>query len=341
MLRYTLKRLLGMIPALLAASLLIFAVIDLPPGDCLSNQMAELKSRGETAGTERLEFLRHEFDLDRSFLERYAIWMGLWPGSRGFSGLLQGDWGWSFEFNKSVASVVGETLALTIIVNAATVLFIYALAFPIGVYAATRAYGWSDYGITLAGYLGLAVPNFLLALALLYYANAWFGTAIGGLMAPEYADQPWSLAKLGSILAHLIVPVIVIGLSGTATMIRRLRANLLDELHKPYVIAARAKGLRERDLLVKYPLRLSLAPFIADIGNLLPSLVSGSVIVSVVLSLPTIGPVLVDALRAQDHFLSGFILLFTAVLTMIGMLISDLILALVDPRVRLGETPRQ
>ncbi|MHA1522852.1 MAG: ABC transporter permease [Alphaproteobacteria bacterium] len=336
MLRYLVHRLLIMVPTVFAISVLTFIIIQLPPGDYLSNQMAQLKSQGEEAGLAQLEFLRTQFALDRPWAEQYAVWMGIWPGVDGFSGILQGNWGWSFEFSKPVGEVVGEGILLTIVLNAATVIFVYLVAFPIGIYSATRQYSWGDYGFTFVGYIGLATPNFLLGLILLYYANKWFGLSVGGLMDPEFLDQPWSLAKLYSVLAHLVVPVIVIGTSGTAAMIRRLRANLLDELQKQYVVTARAKGLGERKLLLKYPLRMALNPFIADIGNLLPSMVSGSIIVSVVLNLPTIGPVLLDALASQDQFLSGFILLFVAMLTVVGMLVSDLLLAVLDPRIRMG-----
>ncbi len=336
MLSYVIRRTLGMVPTLLVISLLVFLIIELPPGDYLSNQIAQLKAQGEAASIAKVEFLRKEFALDRPFWERYLIWLGAWPGPNGFSGLIQGNWGWSFEFEKPVADVVGTTLPLTILLNFATILFVYVVSFPIGIYSATRQYSWGDYGFTFLGYIGLATPNFLLGLIMLYLANIWFGLSIGGLMDPQYVDEPWSLAKVGSVLAHLIVPTIVIGTSGTAGMIRRLRANLLDELHKQYVTTARAKGLNENRLLVKYPLRMALNPFIADIGNLIPSLVSGSVIVSVVLNLPTVGPVLLNALKSQDQFLSGFILLFVAVLTLVGMLISDLLLAVLDPRIRLG-----
>ena len=336
MLRYLVHRLLIMVPTLFAISVLTFIIIQLPPGDYLSNQMAQLRSQGEEAGLAQLEFLRTQFSLDRPWTEQYAVWMGIWPGADGFSGILQGNWGWSFEFSKPVGEVVGEGILLTIVLNLATVVFVYLVAFPIGIYSATRQYSWGDYGFTFVGYIGLATPNFLLGLIMLYYANKWFGLSVGGLMDPEFLDQPWSLAKLNSVLAHLIVPVIVIGTSGTAAMIRRLRANLLDELQKQYVVTARAKGLGERKLLLKYPLRMALNPFIADIGNLLPSLVSGSIIVSVVLNLPTIGPVLLDALASQDQFLSGFILLFVAALTVVGMLVSDLLLAVLDPRIRLS-----
>jgi len=333
---YVIRRFLAMIPTLLVISFLTFVIIELPPGDYLSNQIEQLKSQGESASVAKMEFLRKEFALDRPFLERYLVWVGLWQGPGGFDGLLQGNWGWSFEYNQPVEQVVGPTMLMTVVLNFATILFVYIMAFPIGIYSATRQYSWGDYGFTLLGYIGLATPNFLLGLVLLYFSNKWFGLSIGGLMAPEYIDKPWSLDKAGSVLAHLIVPTIVIGTSGTAGMIRRLRANLLDELHKQYVTTARAKGLGENKLLIKYPLRMALNPFIADIGNLIPSVVSGSVIVSVVLNLPTVGPILLDALQSQDQFLSGFILLFVAVLTLIGMLISDLALAVLDPRIRLG-----
>lgn len=336
MLLYVVKRVLGMIPTLLVISLLIFFIIELPTGDYLSNQIDQLRASGEASSIAKIEFLRSQFSLDRPFIERYGIWLGAWPGPDGFDGLLQGNWGWSFEYEKPVSEVVGPTLPLTIILNMATILFVYVVSFPIGIYSATRQYSWGDYGFTLLGYLGLAVPNFLLGLILLYLMNRWFGLSVGGLMAPEYMGEPMSWAKAQSILGHLIVPTIVIGTAGTAGMIRRLRANLLDELHKQYVVTGRAKGLSERRLLVKYPLRMALNPFISDIGSLIPSLVSGSVIVSVVLNLPTVGPVLLGALQSQDQFLAGFILLFVALLTVIGMLVSDLLLAVLDPRIRLG-----
>jgi len=341
MLTYIFRRIFIMIPTLLAISILTFIIIELPPGDYLSNQIAELKAQGETASIAKLQFKIEEFALDKSIIERYGIWLGAWPGPNGFSGLLQGDFGWSFEFDRPVIEVVSSTLLMTVILNFTSVLFVYLVAFPIGVYSATRQYSWGDYGFTLLGYLGLAIPNFLLGLVMLYYFNLWFGLSVGGLMDPQYLDAPWSWAKLQSVLAHLIIPTIVIGTAGTAAMIRRLRANLLDELQKQYVTTARAKGLREGKLLRKYPLRMALNPFIADIGSLLPDLVSGSVIVSVVLNLPTVGPVLLNALYSQDQFLAGFILMFVALLTVIGMLISDLLLAVLDPRIRLGAEGRR
>ena len=338
MLVYTLRRIVGMIPTLLVISFLVFFVIELPPGDYLSNQIAQLKAQGEASSVAKLEFLRHEFALDAPFWQRYLIWIGAWPGPHGFSGLLQGDWGWSFEFGKPVEQVVGPTLLLTVVLNFTTVLFVYIVSFPIGIYSATRQYSWGDYGFTLLGYLGLATPNFLLALVMLYLANVYFGTSIGGLMDPQYIDAAWSVDKMLSILEHLWIPVVVIGTSGTAGMIRRLRANLLDELQKQYVTTGRAKGLPPGKLLRKYPLRIALNFFVADVGNLLPAVISGAEIVAVVMSLPTTGPILLAALQSQDMYLAGSFLMFLAMLTVIGVLVSDIALALLDPRIRLGGT---
>ena len=335
MLTYTIRRLLIMIPTLLVISLVTFSIIKLPPGDFLTNQIAELRSQGDKAALERVDFLRKQYGLDKPFVEQYAVWVGIWPSERGFSGLLQGDWGWSFEHDLPVNQVIGDRMLLSFILNFTVVLFTWAVSFPIGVYAATHQYSWGDHGLTLLGYVGLATPNFLLALVLMYFANVEFGLAIGGIMDPEYLDKPWSLAKAGSVLTHLWIPVIVIGTSGTAAMIRRLRANLLDELQKQYVVTARAKGMPNFRLLVKYPLRMSLNPFISDIGNLLPSVISGSAVVAVVLSLQTSGPMLLEALRSQDQYLAGSFLMFLALLTVIGMFISDVLLAALDPRIRL------
>ena len=335
MLRYTLRRIAIMIPTLVVISFVTFVIIQLPPGDFLSNQIAELKSQGDRAALEKAELLRKQYGLDKPFLEQYGVWVGLWPGEQGFSGLLQGDMGWSFEHDMPVRAVVGDRLLLSFVLNFSVILFTWAMAFPIGVYAATHQYSWGDHGLTLIGYLGLATPNFLLALVLMYFANVQFGLSIGGMMDPEYLGQPWSPAKARSVLEHLWIPVVVIGTSGTAAMIRRLRANLLDELQKQYVVTARAKGMPALRLLVKYPLRMSLNPFIADIGNLLPSVISGSAIVAVVLSLQTAGPMLLDALRSQDQYLAGSFLMFLSLLTVIGMFISDLLLAALDPRIRL------
>jgi peptide/nickel transport system permease protein len=281
---------------------------------------------GENVDPQHIEFLRETYGFGDPPWQRYLSWVG---------GMLHGDFGYSFEYRMPVSDVVGDRLFLTILVSMATVLFTWMIAFPIGIYSATHQYSWGDYGLTFIGLLGLATPNFLLALILLYFANVMFGTSIGGLMAPEFLDQPWSMAKATSVLEHLWIPVVVIGTSGTAGMIRRLRANLLDELQKQYVITARAKGLPPFRALVKYPLRAALNFFISDIGNLLPSIISGAELVAVVMSLPTTGPILIAALQSQDMYLAGSFLMFLASLAVVGVLISDLLLAWLDPRIRL------
>lgn len=336
MIRFLLRRFITMALTLLAISALVFIVIKLPPGDYLSNQIEELRSQGDASAAAKAEFLRTQYGLDKPVWQQYLVWIGAMPGPHGWSGLIQGDWGWSFEYQRPVNEVVNRALALTILVNIVVVIFVHLVSIPIALFSATRQYSWGDTFVTLFGYLGLATPNFLLALVLLYYLNRWFGISIGGLMDPRFNDAPMSMAKMSSILSHLIVPVIVIGLAGTAAMIRRMRANLLDELQKPYTVTARAKGVPPMRALIKYPFRMALNPFVADIGNLLPHLVSGSVLVSLVLSLPTVGPILLQALKMQDQFLAGFILMFVAVLTVVGMLISDLLLAALDPRIRIG-----
>jgi len=326
MLRYVVHRTMMMVPTLVAISILVFVIIQLPPGDYLESHIAELQSQGESVDEQKIAFLRQHYGLDKPVWQQYLVW--LW-------GMLHGDFGYSFEYNMPVNDVVGDRLFLTIFVSTVTVLFTWAVAFPIGIYSATHQYSWGDYGLTFIGFIGVATPNFLLALVMLYLANVYFGTSIGGLMDAEYIDQPWSLGKFMSVLEHLWIPVIVIGTSGTAGMIRRLRANLLDELQKQYVTTGRAKGLPEGRLLRKYPLRMALNFFISDIGSLLPTVISGAEMVAVVMSLPTTGPMLLSALQSQDMYLAGSFLMFLACLTVIGVLISDLALAVLDPRIRL------
>ena len=332
MLSYIVHRILIMIPTLIAISIVIFTIINLPPGDYFSTYIAELQSSGEAADLAKINFLKAQYGFDRPLWEQYVFWAG---------GLLHGDMGYSFAYNLPVNQVVGDRLLMTFIVSLSTILFTYIVAFPIGVYSATHQYSWSDHLLTLLGFLGLATPSFLLALVLLYLANVYFGISIGGLMDPKYVDQPWSFGKVFSVAAHLWIPVVVIGTAGTASMIRRLRANLLDELQKQYVVTARAKGLHPLKLLFKYPLRMALNPFISDIGSLLPHVISGAAIVSVVMSLPTTGPMLLDALRSQDMYLAGSFLMFMAFLTVIGVFISDLALAVLDPRILLQAGRRE
>ncbi len=326
MLSYLLRRLLTMATTLVAISVLVFVIIQLPPGDYLTSYIAEIQAQGEDVEAEKVQFLREQYGLDKPLWQQYLVWA---------TGLLHGEMGYSFEYNQPVSEVIGDRMFLTVLLNFATIIFIYVVSFPIGVYSATHQYSFADHSLSFLGFLGLATPNFLLALILLYLANVWFGTSIGGLMDPQYADEPWSVAKAVSVLEHLWVPVIVIGTAGTAGMIRRLRANLLDELQKQYVTTARAKGLPEGKILRKYPLRMALNPFVADLGNILPQVVSGSVIVSAVMSLPTTGPILLSSLRSQDMYLAGSFLMFLAALTVVGMLVSDILLAVLDPRIRL------
>ncbi len=332
MLSYIIHRILIMIPTLVAISIVIFTIINLPPGNYFTTYIAELQGSGETADLAKIEFLEKEYGFDRPLWQQYIYWAG---------GLLHGDLGYSFAYDLPVDKVVGDRLLLTAVVSITTIIFTYIVAFPIGIYSATHQYSISDHLLTLIGFLGLATPSFLLALVLLYFSNVYFGISIGGLMDPKYLDQPWSWGKVLSLMAHIWIPVIVIGSAGTAAMIRRLRANLLDELQKQYVVTARAKGLHPFKVLFKYPLRMALNPFISDIGSLLPQVISGAAIVSVVMSLPTTGPMLLSALRSQDMYLAGSFLMFMAFLTVIGVFVSDMALALLDPRIRLQGGRRQ
>ena len=325
-LRYILWRIAAMVPTLLIISALVFTIIELPPGDYFESYAAELRAQGEGVDTEQLEALRQEYGFDKPPLVRYFYWV---------AGMLQGDFGYSFEYQTPVSEVVGDRMWLTILVSFVTIIFTWLLAFPIGMYSATHQYSWGDYGLTFLGLLGIAIPNFMLALIMMYFANIWFGTSIGHLMDQKYLGEAMSWDKAKSILEHLWIPVLIVGTAGTASMIRRLRANLLDELQKQYVVTARAKGLHPFKTLVKYPLRMSLNFFISDIGSILPAIISGAEITAIVLSLETTGPMLIKALQSQDMYLAGSFLMFLAFLTVIGVLISDLALALLDPRIRL------
>jgi len=326
MLRYIAWRVAVMFPTLLIISALVFTIIELPPGDFFESYVAELLAQGENVDLKAIEALKVQYGFDKPPVERYFHWV--W-------GMLHGDFGYSFEYELPVTDVVGDRLWLTMLVSFVTIIFTWVVAFPIGIYSATHQYSWGDYGLTFLGLLGLATPNFLLALVFLYLANMWFGTSIGHLMDAQYFNQPMSWAKAKSILEHLIIPVIIIGTAGTAGMIRRIRANLMDELQKQYVTTARAKGLHPFKALIKYPLRMSMNFFISDIGSILPAIISGAEITAIVLSLETTGPLLIRALQAQDMYLAGSFLMFLAFLSVIGVLISDFALALLDPRIRL------
>jgi len=326
MLRYIFWRILAMIPTLLIISALVFTIIELPPGDYFESYISELRAQGEAVDMAEIEELRAQYGFDRPPVLRYFHWV---------AGMLQGDFGYSFEYQLPVNEVVGDRLWLTVLVSFVTILFTWLVAFPIGIYSATHQYSWGDYGLTFLGLIGIAIPNFMFALILMYFANIWFGTSIGHLIDQKYLAEPMSWEKMKSILEHLWIPVLIVGTAGTAGMIRRLRANLLDELQKQYVVTARAKGLHPFRALVKYPLRMALNFFISDIGSILPAIISGAEITAIVLSLETTGPMLIKALQSQDMYLAGSFLMFLAFLTVIGVLISDFALALLDPRIRL------
>jgi len=327
MLSYFVRRILVMIPTLLVISLVVFFIIQLPPGDYLETMISELRAQGENVDPARIEFLRQQYGLDRPMIEQYWLWL---------FGLLHGDLGYSFEFELPVADVIGNRFWFTAILAVSTTLFTYVIAFPIGIYSAVKQYSVGDYAATFFGYFGLAMPNFLFAIILMHYLNNWFGLSIGGLMDPQYIDAPWSAGKALSVINHLWLPMLIIGTAGTAAMIRRLRANMLDELQKQYVVTARAKGLSPMKTILKYPLRMSLNHVIADIGQILPAMVSGAALVSIVMDLPTNGPLLLRSLQSQDMYLAGAFLMFEAVLVVVGVFISDVLLAMLDPRIRMG-----
>ena len=335
-------RLLLMVPTMLVVSVIVFTLVQLPPGDFAEMRVARLEMEGTPSSGELAADLRRNFRLDEPMWQRYARWMGFtWfttfqPQD---AGLLQGNLGLSMEHEKPAREILGDRIVLTVIVSLATVLFTWLFALPTGIYSAVRQYSPGDYILTFIGFLGVSVPSFLLALVVMYLAKTWLGLNIAGLFSPEYATMPdWTWAKFLDLLKHLWLPVLVLGFGASAGMIRVMRANLLDELKKPYVTTARAKGVRPLRLLLKYPVRLALNPFISSVGGMFPHLVSGGAIVAMVLSLPMVGPTLVDALVAEDVYLAGSLLMLLSLLGVVGTLISDLLLLWLDPRIRLGET---
>lgn len=326
MLRFLLKRMVSLVITLIAVSVVAFAIIQLPPGDFLTSYLTNLAADGDTASQEIADRLRENYGLDQPIYVQYAKWMG--------NILLRGDFGQSFEWNRPVEEVVWSRMNMTLLLSVGTLMVTWMIALPIGIYSAVKQYSPGDYLATFIGFIGVAVPDFLISLVLMYIAFKYFNQSVGGLFSPEYENAPWSFAKLLDFLSHLWIPVVIIGLSGTASLIRVMRANLLDELRKPYVVAARARGLPEWKVILKYPTRVALNPFISTVGWVLPALVSGSIIVAVVLSLPTAGPLLLRSLLSQDMYLAGGFILLLSVLTMVGTLASDILLALVDPRIR-------
>lgn len=319
------RRVLLMIMTLVIISVISFAIIQLPPGDFLTAYIERMEESGLTRDQAVIESLKKRYGLDQPIYVQYGKWV--W-------GMLHGDFGQSFLFNRPVGELIWERLGLTMAVSFAALVFNWVVALPIGIYSAIRQYSVGDYLATFIGFIGLAIPNFMLALILMWLAFSVFGANVGGLFSAEFADAPWSFARVVDMLKHLWLPMVVLGMAGTAGLIRIMRANLLDELRRPYVITARAKGLTERRLVMKYPVRVAINPFVSTIGWTLAGLVGGETIVSIVLGLPTTGPLLFRALMMQDMYLAGTFIMMVSALTVIGTLISDILLAWVDPRIR-------
>lgn len=325
MLNYIIRRVLIMIPTLAVISVLVFVIIQLPPGDIITSRLEQLQAEGQEISIEQIEALRARYNLNDPLYLQYFKWIG---------GFLTGNLGYSVMYGQSVNNLIWDRLGYTLLITTTATFLTWLVAFPLGVYSALRQYSPLDYAATLAAFLGLATPNFLLALVLMYLGYEWFGIPVGGLFSPEFADAPWSFAKVWDLLSHLWIPAVVIGTAGMAGLMRIMRANLLDELGKPYVTTALAKGLSPTRLVIKYPLRIAINPFISTVGWMLPGLISGSAITAVVLSLPTTGPLLLESLMNQDMYLAGSFLLMLSALTVLGTLISDILLAVTDPRIR-------
>jgi peptide/nickel transport system permease protein len=314
-----------MLLMMVMASVVSFAVITLPPGDYMTSYIMRLKAQGQDVGLDEELALRRQYGLDQPLPVQYLKWV---------TRFVQGDMGRSFEYNRPVTEVLGPRIGMTMVVSIASLIFTYVVAIPIGIYSALHQYSIGDYIFSIIGFAGVSVPNFLLALVLMVFAYRTFGVSIGGLFSLQYVDAPWNWAKIVDLLKHLPIPLIVIGLSGTAWLQRVMRATLLDEIHKPYVQTARAKGLTEGQVLRRYPIRVALNPIASTIGWQLPNIFSGSTIVAIVLDLPTIGPVLLRALMTEDMFLAASTIMITTALTLIGTLLSDLLLGWLDPRIQ-------
>ena len=326
MIQYLVRRVGYMLVTLLGISIIAFVVIQAPPGDYLDIYIQQLRARGIETDREELAGLENRYGLNQPVLVQYFKWMG---------NLITLDLGQSFATRQKVTDMLAERVPLTAMITLLTTLFTFAMAIPIGIYSATHQYSLTDYSVTTIGFIGLATPNFLLALILMFLFSRWFGVTIGGLYSPEMVTAPFSLAKLWDLITHLPVPIVVVGTAGTAALVRIMRATMLDELRKQYVITARSKGVKERTLLFKYPVRIAVNPLVSTIGWLLPEIISGATVTAIVLSLPTTGPLLLTALLQQDMYLAGSIIVVLSLLTVIGTLISDLLLVLVDPRIRM------
>lgn len=325
---YIMRRVIMLIPVLFAISLVSFMIIELPPGNYLTSLTAEMRQQGiELTPSDRVA-LEKQYGLDRNIAERYGIWMR--------NIITEGDFGRSFRWNRPVSEILAERVPLTVIITLLTTIFVFAVSVPIGIYSATHKYSVFDYVFTFVGFVGIAIPGFLLALVLLWLMFYAFGVNMSGLFSQGFVDAPWSLAKLMDMLKRIWFPILIIGLEGTAGLIRVMRGNLLDELQKQYVITARAKGLPEGPLLFRYPVRIAINPIVSTVGWLLPAIVGGEVLVSIVLNLQTTGPVLLQAVISQDLYLAGSIVLLLGAWTVVAILIADLVLAWLDPRIRFG-----
>ena len=322
---YVSGRLLGMVPTLALISIIVFIVIQLPPGDIVTSTLDRLQASGVEVSAEQVQNLRAQYNLDKPMYMQYVHWI---------SGFLTGDMGYSYLYARPVNELVWERMGYTLIITFAALIFVWVVAIPLGIYTAVRQYSIGDYTLTSAGLIGLATPPFLLGLILMYVGYEWFGVSIGGLFSPEYREAPWSWLRFKDFLSHLWIPMIVLGLGGTAAQMRIMRANLLDELKKPYVVTARAKGVKPFKLIMKYPVRIAINPFVSSLGLQIPFLISGEAIGGMVLNLPTTGPMLFQALLNQDMYLAGSFLMLLSILTVLAMLASDLLLAIVDPRIK-------
>lgn len=332
MLGYITRRLVVMIGMTFALSLVCFLIIQLPPGDVITAREAELAASGDGSAAASLELLREQYGLDQPVMVQYWRWI---------SGVLHGDLGYSLQMSQPVSTILKSRMGISIAFELICFVALWAIAVPIGIYSAVRRYSVGDMFATIFGFIGLAVPNFLLALVLMYSVYRFTGQAISGLYSAQYADAPWSLAKLWDFLCHVWLPVVVIATGGAAHVIRTLRANLLDELNQPYVMTARAKGVSERKLILRYPVRVAMIPLVATVGWVLPAMISSSIVTAIVTNLPTLSPILLRSLLSQDMYLAGALILMMGMLTLIGTLISDLLLAWIDPRIRLGMTDHE
>lgn len=325
---YILQRFFYMIVLLLLVSVFAFIIIQLPPGDFLTQYIARLENSMGTVDQAIIDNLRVSMGLDKSPVEQYFLWMG---------NMLKGDFGRSLEWNRPVLTLIADRLPATLLLSVLTLIFTYVLAVPIGIYSARKQYSALDYVFTVIGFIGLATPSFFLALVLMYYGSAWFGWNLGGLYSNEFLNAPMSWAKVWDLCKHLPLPILIIGLQGMASVIRIMRSTLLDELKRPYVVAARARGLEENRMIYKYPVRVALNPIISSLGWVLPNIVSGMTVTGIVLNVPTIGTLLYNALLSQDMYLAGSSIMLLSFLTVVGMFLSDILLMLVDPRIRLDQ----